>query len=86
RRWDEFKQIDPQRFDEHFRRNWRVYLHGCAEMFRAPNGYTNLFQIVYSRGNVGYDYPMSRRYMYAPDFGVDPNSVQPAAEESQAAG
>ncbi|MEX1081104.1 MAG: cyclopropane-fatty-acyl-phospholipid synthase family protein, partial [Halofilum sp. (in: g-proteobacteria)] len=81
RHWDEFKQIDPQRFDEHFRRNWRVYLHGCAEMFRAPNGYTNLFQIVYSRGNVGYDYPMSRRYMYAPDFGVDPNSVQPAAEE-----
>ncbi len=86
RYWDEFKQIDPERFDEHFRRNWRVYLHGCAEMFRAPNGYTHLFQIVYSRGNVGYDYPMSRRYMYAPDFGADPKSVEPAAEEQQAAG
>ncbi len=86
RHWDEFRQIDPQRFNEHFRRNWRVYLHGCAEMFRAPNGYTHLFQIVYSRGNAGYDHPMSRRYMYAPDFGVDPNAVQPAAEENQAAG
>jgi len=66
--WDEIRKIDPERFDEFFRRNWRVYLRGCAEMFRSFNGYTHLFQIVYSKGNVGYDYPMSRAYMYAPDF------------------
>ena len=68
RHWEEIHRMDPQRFDEHFRRNWRVYLHGCAEMFRSLNGYTHLFQIVYSKGNVGYDYPMSRAYLYAPDF------------------
>lgn len=68
RHWDEIRRLDPERFDEHFHRNWRVYLLGCAEMFRAANGYTHLFQIVYSKGNVGYDYPMSRAYMYAPDF------------------
>ena len=68
RHWEEIRRIDPERFDEHFRRNWRVYLHGCAEMFRASTGYTHLFQIVYSKGNVGYDYPMSRAYLYAPDF------------------
>jgi cyclopropane-fatty-acyl-phospholipid synthase len=68
RHWEEIRRIDPQRFDEHFRRNWRVYLWGCAEMFRSMNGYTHLFQIIYSKGNVGYDYPMSRSYLYAPDF------------------
>ena len=68
RNWEEIRRIDPKRFDEHFRRNWRVYLHGCAEMFRAANGYTHLFQIIYSKGNVDYDYPMSRAYLYAPDF------------------
>ncbi len=68
RHWDEIRRIDPERFDEFFRRNWRVYLYGCAEMFRAPSGYTHLFQIIYSKGNVGYDYPMSRAYLYAPDF------------------
>lgn len=86
RHWDEFSQIDPERFDEHFRRNWRAYLRGCAEMFRAPNGYTHLFQIVYSRGNVDYDWPMSRRYMYAPDFGADPRAYEPTAEQDEAAG
>lgn len=77
RHWEEIRRIDPRRFDEHFRRNWRVYLWACAEMFRAPRGYTHLFQIVYSKGNVGYDYPMSRRYQYARDFGADPATVEP---------
>jgi cyclopropane-fatty-acyl-phospholipid synthase len=66
--WDEIRKIDPERFDEYFRRSWQVYLYGCAEMFRSLNGYTHLFQIIYSKGNVGYDYPMSRAYMYAPDL------------------
>jgi hypothetical protein len=34
-------------------------------MFRSPHGRTHLFQIVFSRGNVGRDsYPMSRRFIY----------------------
>lgn len=68
RHWEDIRRIDPERFDERFRRNWRVYLHGCAEMFRAPTGYTHLFQIIFSKGNVGEDYPWSRAYLYAPDF------------------
>jgi cyclopropane-fatty-acyl-phospholipid synthase len=65
RNWPKIQAIDPARFDEHFRRVWRVYLYGCAEMFRSPNGSTHLFQIVFSKGNVtDASYPMSRAFLY----------------------
>ena len=65
RRWDEIHALDPQRFDERFRRIWRAYLVGCAEMFRSPAGYTHLFQIVFSKGLVSVTgYPMSREHVY----------------------
>jgi cyclopropane-fatty-acyl-phospholipid synthase len=57
--------LNPQRFDERFYRVWRTYLMGCAEMFRSPAGYTHLFQIVFSKGNVTRtSYPMSRAHLY----------------------
>ena len=63
--WDKINALDPRRFDERFRRIWRSYLVGCAEMFRSPAGYTHLFQIVFSRGNVTpASYPMSRANQY----------------------
>ena len=65
--WDAIRAIDPARFDERFRRVWRAYLHGCAEMFRAPNGHTHLFQVVFSHGNVGDEHPMTRAHVYAPE-------------------
>jgi cyclopropane-fatty-acyl-phospholipid synthase len=38
---------------------------GCAEMFRSPAGYTHLFQIVFSKGNVTRNsYPMGRGHLY----------------------
>ena len=65
RNWERIAALDPKRFDERFRRIWRIYLHGCAEMFRAPTGYTHLFQIVFSRGNITpASYPMSRSHLY----------------------
>jgi len=65
RRWDDIRAIDPQRFDERFRRIWRSYLVGCAEMFRSPAGYTHLFQIVFSKGSLGAGgYPMTRDWLY----------------------
>jgi cyclopropane-fatty-acyl-phospholipid synthase len=65
RRWPEIQALDPHRFDERFRRIWLSYLVGCAEMFRSPAGYTHLFQIVFSKGNLGPDsYPMSRAHLY----------------------
>lgn len=66
RRWGEIHALDPGRFDERFRRVWRSYLVGCAEMFRSPAGYTHLFQIVFSKGNATPgSYPMSRAHVYA---------------------
>jgi cyclopropane-fatty-acyl-phospholipid synthase len=65
--WPAIQRLDPQRFDERFRRIWRTYLMGCAEMFRSPAGYTHLFQIVFSKGNVTpRSYPMDRAHLYVP--------------------
>ena len=65
RRWDAIHALDPARFDERFHRIWRTYLMGCAEMFRSPAGYTHLFQIVFSKGNLSRDgYPMGRAFLY----------------------
>jgi cyclopropane-fatty-acyl-phospholipid synthase len=65
RNWERIRALDPQRFDERFRRIWRVYLYGCAEMFRSPAGRTHLFQIVFSKGNVTESsYPMCREFLY----------------------
>jgi cyclopropane-fatty-acyl-phospholipid synthase len=65
RRWDRIHALDPARFNERFRRIWRSYLVGCAEMFRAPEERTHLFQIVFSKGNItDSTYPMSRGFLY----------------------
>jgi cyclopropane-fatty-acyl-phospholipid synthase len=64
-RWEAIRKLDPERFDERFRRIWRTYLIGCAEMFRSPAGFTHLFQIVFSKGNVTRgNYPMTRAHLY----------------------
>ena len=63
--WPHIEALDRGRFDERFRRVWRSYLVGCAEMFRSPRGYTHLFQIVFSKGNTRRDnYPMGRGFLY----------------------
>jgi len=65
RNWERIRSLDPKQFDERFRRVWRVYLVGSAEMFRSPKCYTHLFQIVFSRGNIARSsYPMSRSFLY----------------------
>ncbi len=65
RNWERIAALDPVKFDERFRRIWRTYLLGCAEMFRSPLGQTHLFQIVFSKGNVtDTSYPMSRAFLY----------------------
>lgn len=66
-RWNEIRALDPRRFDERFRRIWRTYLIGCAEMFRAANGITGLYQITFAKGNrTPQTYPMSRAFLYEP--------------------
>jgi cyclopropane-fatty-acyl-phospholipid synthase len=64
--WPQIQALDPTRFNERMRRVWLSYLVGCAEMFRSPAGYTHLFQIVFSKGNVTRgNYPMGRDLLYA---------------------
>ena len=64
--WGAIHALNPEQFNERFRRIWRTYLVGCAEMFRASAGYTHLFQIVFSKGNVtSNNYPMGRAHVYA---------------------
>lgn len=83
-RWETIRAIDPRRFDERFRRIWRSYLIGCAEMFRSPHGRTHLFQIVFANGNVDRtSYPMSRRFLYAP---AAADAAVPAAAPAHAGG
>jgi len=64
RTWPEIQQLDPEKFDERFRRKWRTYLYSCAEMFRSRNSRTYLFQVTVSKGNVGTPHPMSRKFLY----------------------
>src|SRR5213593_1201890 len=79
RNWEKIRALDPRKFDERFRRIWRVYLYGCAEMFRSPGGLTHLFQIVFSKGNVSMkNYPMGREFLY--------EHAQPAREEKRSPG
>ena len=80
RNWDKIRALDPKRFDERFRRIWRAYLYGCAEMFRSSKGYTHLFQIVFSKGNVTRSsYPMSREFLYEqPAFRENPGASRAA--------
>ncbi len=63
--WARIHALDPEKFDERFRRRWRTYLWSCAEMFRSPASRTHLFQITFSKGNVGSNYPMSRSFLYS---------------------
>jgi cyclopropane-fatty-acyl-phospholipid synthase len=65
RNWESIRRLDPERFNERFRRIWRVYLIGCAEMFRSAHEQKHLFQVVFSKGNVtDASYPMSRDFIY----------------------
>ena len=80
RNWGRIRALDPRRFDDRFRRIWRVYLYGCAEMFRSAKGYTHLFQIVFSKGNITRsNYPMSREFLYEqPAFREDTGASRAA--------
>ena len=78
--WERIHAIDPKRFDERFRRVWRTYLYGCANLFRASKGITHLFQIVFSKGRIGPEtYPMSRAFLH------DEKRLAAAVRESEAA-
>ncbi len=78
--WEAIRAMDPERFDDRFLRIWRTYLIGCAEMFRSPKSQTNLFQIVFSKGNVDVEsYPMTRAHLYEEPSSPSPDLTAKAA-------
>ncbi|MPZ10242.1 MAG: methyltransferase domain-containing protein [Kiloniellaceae bacterium] len=61
--WDKIHALDPNRFDERFRRRWNAYFRLCAEGFRTPNNLQRLYQITFSKGNTP-TYPMRNDFIY----------------------
>lgn len=62
--WSKIKALDPERYNEAFRRTWRFYLHTCSGVFLKENNSIGLFQITFSKGK-NHNYPMSREFLYA---------------------
>jgi cyclopropane-fatty-acyl-phospholipid synthase len=60
--WPEMQAIDPQRFDERFRRVWTYYLCGVIEGFRGGGGNLNLHHITFTKGK--NDGPQERSSLY----------------------
>ena len=84
RNWERIRALDPRRFNERFRRIWRVYLYGCAEMFRSPASNTHLFQIVFSKGNVSRtSYPMTRDFLYQEKHSENASGGQQLQQEKR---
>lgn len=70
RNWDAIAAIDPELYNERFRRTWRVYLNFCAEYFRIDNAILRLYQITFSKGNTKR-YPMDRGFLYEPQAAAE---------------
>ena len=65
RNWEAIHALDPQRFDERFRRIWRTYLWSCAEVFRAKDAAARPVPGDGQQGQRRHDnYPMSRSFLY----------------------
>lgn len=57
RHWAAIHRLDPERFDERFRRIWTMYLAGTVETFDAG---LDLFHITFIKGRDPEGYPMTR--------------------------
>ncbi|WP_196599408.1 SAM-dependent methyltransferase [Pectinatus frisingensis] len=55
------RDILPEKYDEKFKRMWRLYLSGCAAAFRTGN--IDVVQFLLSKG-VNNTLPMTNKYMY----------------------
>jgi cyclopropane-fatty-acyl-phospholipid synthase len=85
RNWEQIQQFDPRKFDERFRRVWRSYLYSCAEMFRSPHSQTNLFQVLFSKGNISSEsYPMGRGFLYRDDAQQHASATAPPRQPARA--
>ncbi len=62
--WEKIRVIDPQRFNERFRRIWTMYLEGCGFAFSEGWGRINTFHITFTKGRKPEYYPATREFLY----------------------
>lgn len=53
-RWPHMQALDPQRFNEAFRRAWSFYLGGAAETFEAAREIINCYHITFVKGHFAH--------------------------------
>ncbi|MBS3800242.1 MAG: class I SAM-dependent methyltransferase [Thioalkalivibrio sp.] len=60
--WERIRALDPEFFNERFRRRWMMYLSGTTETF--SNG-LDCYQITFTKGRGADIYPQTREFLYA---------------------
>lgn len=63
--WPKIHKLNPELFDEGFRRIWSVYLLGSLEGFNSASQRLNVFHIVFTKGRGLDTYPDNREFLYA---------------------
>ena len=60
--WDKIRAIDPEFYNESFRRKWLAYLSLGSDYLVSPNATARLYQITFSKGDTD-TYPMNREFL-----------------------
>jgi cyclopropane-fatty-acyl-phospholipid synthase len=64
--WEKIKQSNSERFDENFRRKWRLYLYSVAGGWAMKTSNAGQYEITFTKGNVSLDkYPGTRDFLYS---------------------
>jgi cyclopropane-fatty-acyl-phospholipid synthase len=67
--WPKIQQLNPQLFNEEFKRTWSVYLLGSIEGFNMEKERLNIFHIVFTKGRDLNNYPHNRKFLYEKKLG-----------------
>lgn len=62
--WSEIQKLDPERYDERFRRIWQTYLEGLSAIFGEGEWGVDLFHITFTKGKNKDFYPLTRDFIY----------------------
>lgn len=65
RNWHKIEKLNPNLFNERFKRMWIVYLGGAAETFKAEHQKFDAFHIVFTKGRSEKYYPANRNFLYS---------------------
>ncbi len=62
--WDKIQQINPNLFNEYFKRKWSLYLLGFCESLKHEKAKIDVFHIVFTKGRNKEYYPITRDFLY----------------------